>query len=94
MIIVGGCCYSNLSVKFLLWIIYVPGYSVDYSGLRSRCKNDTALAPPPELLVSMSVALAPELSFFMAPAPSPTSVRFHTLIFYCLALPQVEWKMN
>jgi len=30
MIIVGGCCYSNLSVKFLLWVVYVPGYSVDY----------------------------------------------------------------
>ena len=36
---------------------------VDYSGLRSRRKNDTAPAPPPELLVFMSVALAPELSF-------------------------------
>ena len=30
MIIVGGCCESNLSVKFLLWIVCVPGYSVDY----------------------------------------------------------------
>ena len=30
MIIVRGCCYSNFSVKFLLWIVYVPGYSVDY----------------------------------------------------------------
>jgi len=78
MIIVGGCCYSTLSVKFLLWIIYVPGYSVDYSGLRSHCKNDTAPAPPPELLVFMSVALAPELSFLMALAPD----RFHTLTFY------------
>jgi len=29
-IIVGGCCYSNLSVKFLLWIVYVPGSSVEY----------------------------------------------------------------
>jgi len=73
-IIVGGCCYSNLSVKFLLWIIYVTGYSVDYSGLRSHHKNDTA--PAPELLAFMSVALAPEPSFFMAPA----SGRFHTLI--------------
>jgi len=57
----------------------VPGYSVDYSRLRSCHKNDTALAPPPELLAFMSVALAPELSFFMAPAPA--SGRFHTLIF-------------
>jgi len=53
-------------------------YSVDYSRLRGRHKNDTAPAPPPELLVFMSVSLAPELSFFMAPA----SGRFHTLIFY------------
>ena len=59
MIIVGGCCYSNLSVKFLLWIVYVPGYNVHYSELRNRCKSNTAPAPPPELLVSMSVALAP-----------------------------------
>jgi len=35
---VGGCCYSNLSVKFLLWV-YVPGYSVDYSGLLSCHRN-------------------------------------------------------
>jgi len=54
----------------------VPRYSVDYSGLRSRRKNDTAPAQPPELLVFMIVALAPELSFFMA----PTSGRFHTRI--------------
>jgi len=71
-IIVGGCCYSNLSVKFLLWIVYVPGYSVDFSGLRSP---DAALTP--QLLVFMSVALAPELSFFTAPA----SGHFHTLMF-------------
>ena len=58
----------------------MPGYRVDYSGLRSHCKNDTAPAPPPELLVFMSVALASELSFFTAPAPA--SDRFHTLIFY------------
>ena len=44
-------------------------------GLRSRRKNDTVPAPPPELLVLMSVA--PELSFFLAPA----SVRLHKLIF-------------
>jgi len=94
MIIVGGCCYSNLSVEFLLWIVYVPGCNADYSGLRSRRKNDTASAPPSELLVSISVAPAPELSFFMAPAPAPASVRFHILIFYCFALPQVKWKMN
>jgi len=51
---------------------------VDYSGLRSRRKNDTAAALPPLLLVFMSVALAAVLSFFMALA----SGRFHTLIFY------------
>jgi len=41
------------------------------------------MAPAPELLALMSVALAlaPELSFFMAPAPAPVSFRFHTLIF-------------
>jgi len=77
MIMVGGCCYSNISVKFLLWIVYVTGYSVDYSGLQSNRKNDTA--PLPELLVFISGALAPELSFFMA--PDPDSGRFHTLIF-------------
>jgi len=26
----SSVAYSNVSVKFLLWIIYVPGYSVDY----------------------------------------------------------------
>jgi len=31
-IIVGGCCYSNLSVKCLLWIVYLPGCSADCSG--------------------------------------------------------------
>jgi len=30
VIIVGGSCSSNLSVKFLLWSVYVSGYSVDY----------------------------------------------------------------
>ena len=60
-IIVGDCCNSNLSVKFLLWIVCVPGYSVDYLGLRSRRRKDTA--PSPELSVFMSVALAPVLSF-------------------------------
>jgi len=83
-IIVGGCWCSNLSVKFLLWIVYVPGYSVDYSGLRSRHKDDTA--PTLELLVFMGVALAPELSFFMAPDYGP----FHTLIFCWLGVLQVE----
>jgi len=68
----------------------VPGYSVDYSGLRSSHKNDGAPAPPPELLALMSVALAPELSFFMVPAPDPTSGRFHTFIFCLLGVPQVE----
>jgi len=38
-----------------------------------------APAPEPELLVFLSVVLAPELSFFMAPAPA--SVRFHTSEF-------------
>jgi len=76
--IVGGCCYGNLSVKFLLWIFYVPGYSVDYSGLRSRHNNDTAPTPSLELLVFIGVALAPELSFFIAPTPG----RLHTLILY------------
>jgi len=42
----------------------VPGYSVDYSGLRSHRKNDKAPAPPPKF------------SFFMAPALA--SGRFHT----------------
>ena len=55
----------------------MPGYSMDYSRLRSRRKNGTA--PAPQLLVFMCVALAPELSFFMAPAPAPASGRFHTL---------------
>ena len=50
----------------------MPGYSVDFSGLRSP---DAALTP--QLLVFMSVALAPELSFFTAPA----SGHFHTLMF-------------
>ena len=56
----------------------MPGYRVDKSGVRRRRKNDTAPAPSPDLLVFMSVALVPELSFFMAPA----SGRFQTLIFY------------
>ena len=56
--------------------------------LRSRHKNDTA--SPPELLTSMSVDLAPGLSFFMTQAPAPASVRFHTLIFCWLGVPQVE----
>jgi len=30
MIFVGACCSSNLSVKFLLWIVCVSGYSVNY----------------------------------------------------------------
>jgi len=83
-IIFGGCCCSNLSVKFLLWIVYVPGYSVDYSGLRSHHKDDTS--PTPELLVFMSVALTSELSFFVA----PDSGRIHTLMFCWLGVPQVE----
>jgi len=37
------------------------------------------MAPAPELLVFMSVA--PEFSFFVAPAPDPVSGRFHTLTF-------------
>ena len=43
--------------------------------LWSSSKNNTA--PALELLVFMSVALGPKPSFFM----TPTSVRFHTLIF-------------
>ena len=30
MIIFGDCCSSNLSVEFLLWIVYLLDYSVDY----------------------------------------------------------------
>jgi len=26
----SSVAYSNLSIKFLLWIVYVPGYSVDF----------------------------------------------------------------
>ena len=89
-IIVGGCCYSNLSVIFLLLNVYVPGYSVDYSGLRSHHKNDAAPAPPTELLVFMSVALALELSFFMAQAPDPVFGGFHTLMLCWLGVPEVE----
>jgi len=70
----------------------VRGYSVDYSGLRSRHQNDTAPTPPPELLAFMSVALAPELSFFLAPAPDPASGGFHTLIFCSLGVPQLNRK--
>ena len=38
MIIVGGCCYSNLSVQYLLWIVYVPGYSQLFQGCGSVAK--------------------------------------------------------
>jgi len=38
MIIIGGHCYSNSSVTFLLWIISVPGYSVDYFCKNSECR--------------------------------------------------------
>jgi len=38
-------------------------------------------AATPEILVFMSVAPALEPSFFMAPAPAPASIRFHTLKF-------------
>jgi len=38
-------------------------------------------APAPELLVFMGVTLAPGLSFFMAQAPVPASVRIYTLIY-------------
>jgi len=52
-------------------------------------------APDPELLVFLSVALATELSFFMAPGPASASVRFHTLIFpivlVCLKLNENEY---
>jgi len=30
MVFVGACCKSYLSVKFLIWIVCVSGYSVDY----------------------------------------------------------------
>jgi len=61
-------------------------------GLWSCRKNVTALAlflkmaPAPELLVFMSVAL--EVSFFMAQTPAPASVWFHTLIF------QLSWCVS
>jgi len=48
-----------------------------------------APAVAPELLVLMSVA--PELSFFMAQAPTPLSVCFHTSI---LAIVLVGLKLN
>jgi len=38
----------------------------------------------------MSAAPALELFFFMAQTPAPASVRFHTLIFKFLGVPQVE----
>jgi len=89
MIIVGGCCSSNLSVEFLLWIVYVPRYSVDYfravePSQKWRSSGSGALlfmnkAPAPELLVFMSVAPVPELFFFMTLVPAPASIRFHTL---------------
>ena len=75
----------------------MSGYSVNYSELRNRGKNDTApapelftnIAPATELFMSMApapelfmnMAPAPELSFFMVPAPAPASVRFHKLMF-------------
>jgi len=36
MIIVGGCCYSSLPVKFLLWIAYLPRFSVDHFHKKSE----------------------------------------------------------
>jgi len=66
-----------------LWIIQGCGAVVKMTQFRLRLQS---------CWFPMSVALAPELSFLMAPALA--SIRFHTLIFYCLALPQVEWKMN
>ena len=51
----------------------MPGYSMDYSRLRSRRKNGTAPGPPPQLLAFMCVALAPELSFFMATSSDVTT---------------------
>jgi len=85
--------YSGLSMCLATgWII---------SGLRNRRKNDTA--PVPELFSWTCLQLwsswfscaasAPEITFYMAPAPTPVSGHFHTLIF-CLRAPQVEWKMN
>ena len=64
--------------------------SFQKTGLRSRRKNNSA--PTPELFFSWTwlrlqlrssrfswVSPAPEFSFFMAPVPYRTSVRFHTL---------------
>jgi len=36
MIFIGGCCLGNLSVKFLLWIVYMPSYRVDYFNKNSK----------------------------------------------------------
>jgi len=65
------------------------------SGLRSRHKNDTALAQGLFFHEhgSSSKALGfHELSFFMAPALA--SVHFHTLYFNSLSVPQVERQMH
>jgi len=79
MIIVGSCSKSHLSVEFLLWIVYVIGYSLDYfraADPSQKCHSSGSAA-----LLFMSVAPAPELSVFMAPDPALASVRLHTLIF-------------
>ena len=44
MIIVGGCCWSNLSVEFQSGLCMCPGTGWIISRLRSRRKNDTTLA--------------------------------------------------
>jgi len=71
---------SNLSVEFVLWIVYVFGCSVDY--FRAAKPSEKwhlfmSMASAPEFLVFMNVA--PDLSFFMAPDPAPASRRFHML---------------
>ena len=52
-------------------------------------------SPPVKCLpVRLWVAPAPELSFFLAPAPDPASVRFHTLIFSIGASSWMENELN
>ena len=93
MIIIGGCCYSNLSANFLLWIVYAPSYSVNYSVLRSHRKNDTALALPPELLVFMSVALAPRSLFSWLQLRLLSFLQINILLTWC-ASSWIENELN
>jgi len=75
-IIVEGYCYIIYLLNFYSGSSMCPVTALIIQGCGARRKNDTVLAPPPEMFVFMSVA--PELFFFMA----PSSGRFHTLIFY------------